>query len=204
MVEAGARYVAARHEAGAATMADAYARMSAGVATVSVHQGCGLTNALTGIAEAAKSRTPLVVVAAEASTPRSNFAVDQTALATAVGAVPMRITSAGAASAQAAVAVATAVHERRVVLLNAPLDVQTHDTRDLPAPNMPAAPPVAAADPVDVERLARALAAARRPGFVAGRGARGAGCRRGLGGPARRCGALLRAPAGGRGAVSRH
>ena len=81
MVGAGARYVAARHEGGAATMADAYARMSGRPAAVTVHQGCGLTNALTGITEAAKSRTPLVVVAAEATQPRSNFYVDQAALA---------------------------------------------------------------------------------------------------------------------------
>ena len=39
MVGAGARYVAARHEGGAATMADAYARMSGRAAAVTVHQG---------------------------------------------------------------------------------------------------------------------------------------------------------------------
>ena len=33
-------------------MADAYARMSGRVGVLSVHQGCGLTNAMTGIAEA--------------------------------------------------------------------------------------------------------------------------------------------------------
>jgi len=77
MVAGGARFVAARHEGGAATMADAYSRMSGTVAAISVHQGCGLTNAMTGIAEAAKSRTPMIVVAAEATEPRSNFYVDQ-------------------------------------------------------------------------------------------------------------------------------
>ena len=87
MVAAGARFVAARHEGGATTMADAYARVSGRVAAVTVHQGCGLTNTMTGLAEAAKSRTPLVVVAAEATEPRSNFYVDQPALARAVGAV---------------------------------------------------------------------------------------------------------------------
>src|SRR4051812_19270075 len=191
MVAAGARYVAARHEGGAATMADAYARMSGTVAAVSVHQGCGLTNAMTGLTEAAKSRTPLVVLAAEATSPRSNFAVDQTALATAVGAVPLRITSAGAAVAQAAAAVATALHDRRVVLLNLPLDVQAREAPDLPAPGAPAAPPLATPDPADAERLAQALADAHRPVFVAGRGARGAGCRRALEELAERCGALL-------------
>ena len=96
MVDAGARFVASRHEGGAATMADAYARTADTAAALTVHQGCGLTNATTGIAEAAKSRTPLLVLAAEVSQPRSNFYVDQEALARSVGAVPMRITSARA------------------------------------------------------------------------------------------------------------
>src|SRR5690606_40506431 len=52
MVAAGARFVASAHEAGAATMADAYARVSGEVSVVSVHQGPGVTNALTGITEA--------------------------------------------------------------------------------------------------------------------------------------------------------
>ncbi len=77
MVAAGARFVAARHEGGAATMADAYARTTDRPAAVTVHQGPGLTNAMTGITEAAKSRTPVVVVAAEVTEPRSNFFVDQ-------------------------------------------------------------------------------------------------------------------------------
>jgi thiamine pyrophosphate-dependent acetolactate synthase large subunit-like protein len=41
MIAAGARYVAARHECGAATMADAHARMTGGAAALSLHQGCG-------------------------------------------------------------------------------------------------------------------------------------------------------------------
>jgi len=191
MVAGGARFVAARHEGGAATMADAYARMSGEVAALSVHQGCGLTNAMTGITEAAKSRTPLVVLAAEATSPRSNFAVDQTALATAVGAVPMRVTSAATAVATALVAVATAAHQRRVVVLNLPLDVQAQPLPEVPEAHMPAeplAPPVTADD---LARLVAALRAARRPVFVAGRGARGAGCRRALEELAERCGALL-------------
>jgi thiamine pyrophosphate-dependent acetolactate synthase large subunit-like protein len=192
MVAAGARYVAARHECGAATMADAYARMSAGPAAVTVHQGCGLTNALTGVTEAAKSRTPLVVVAAETTSPRSNFYVDQAALAGAVGAIPVRITSADDAARQAAAAVRTAVGERRVVLLNLPLDVQAQPTaaaeEAVPPPPPPPASPV---DPDGVRRLADTLRAARRPVFVAGRGSRGPGCRAALEALAEGCGALL-------------
>ena len=191
MVAAGARFVAARHEGGAATMADAYARMSGEVAALSVHQGCGLTNAMTGITEAAKSRTPLVVLAAEATSPRSNFAVDQTALATAVGAVPMRVTSAATAVATALVAVATAAHQRRVVVLNLPLDVQAQPVPEVPEARMPAEPLAPPVTPDDLARLVAALRAARRPVFVAGRGARGAGCRRALEELAERCGSLL-------------
>jgi thiamine pyrophosphate-dependent acetolactate synthase large subunit-like protein len=190
MVAAGARYVAARHEGGAATMADAYARMSGEGTALSVHQGCGLTNALTGITEAAKSRTPLVVVTAEATSPRSNFFVDQMALAEAVGAVPLRVTSAADAVGQAARAVATARDERRVVVLNLPLDVQGVEAAALEPPVVPArheVPP----DPAAVARLADALRSAQRPVFVAGRGARGAGCRAALDELAGRCGALL-------------
>src|SRR6266540_1107924 len=104
LVAAGGRYVAARHECGAATMADAYARTSRKVGAISVHQGCGLTNAMTGITEAAKSRTPMLVLAADtaAAAVRSNFRVDQDALALAVGAVPERIHAPQTAVADAA------------------------------------------------------------------------------------------------------
>jgi thiamine pyrophosphate-dependent acetolactate synthase large subunit-like protein len=188
MIAGGARYVAARHEGGAATMADAYARTSGRVPVLSVHQGPGFTNALTGITEAAKSRTPLVVVAAEASSPRSNFFVDQPALATAVGAVPMRVTEPGSAAGIAAAAVRTAVRERRTVVVNLPLDVLTQPATTGPVPALPASlEPVL--DLAGVDELTRAIDVARRPVFVAGRGARGA--RSQLEALAERCGALL-------------
>src|SRR5205807_1441356 len=57
----GVPFVAARHEGGAATVADADGRMSGRVAVVTTHQGCGFADARTGIGEAAKSRTPLLV-----------------------------------------------------------------------------------------------------------------------------------------------
>ncbi|GGO80737.1 thiamine pyrophosphate-binding protein [Nonomuraea cavernae] len=124
LVKHGVRFVAARHEGGAATMADAYARMSGTIVVLSVHQGPGLTNAMTGIAEAAKSRTPMVVLAGEATDLRSNFHIDQDAMVRAVGAVPMRVTAAHEAVEQTVAAFRTAWHDRRTVLLNLPLDVQ--------------------------------------------------------------------------------
>ncbi|MEV1067743.1 thiamine pyrophosphate-binding protein [Streptomyces sp. NPDC050263] len=193
MVAAGSNFVAARHEGGAATMADAYARVSGALTALSVHQGPGLTNALTGIAEAAKSRTPLLVLAADVTAPRSNFHIGQEALADAVGAVPMRITSAEDAVGQALAAVRRAVHERCTVLLNLPLEVQALQAPD----GVPAQPgPLPARVPVeptaaDVTALAHLLEGARRPVFVAGRGARSPGARDALEALADHCGALL-------------
>lgn len=201
MVAEGSRFVAARHEGGAATMADAYSRMSGTVAALSVHQGPGLTNAMTGIAEAAKSRTPLLVLAAEATEPRSNFYVDQEALARSVGAVTARVTSAEGAVAQARDALRRAVHERRTVLLNLPLDVQARDAPE-GAPTLAEAPPErTAAEPesADVGALAQVLEKSRRPVFVAGRGARSPGSRDALAALAERHGALLATSAVARG-----
>ncbi|HSM46032.1 MAG TPA: thiamine pyrophosphate-binding protein [Acidimicrobiia bacterium] len=179
LVEAGARFVASRHEGGAATMTDAYGRMSGEVAVLTVHQGCGLTNAMTGITEAAKSRTPMVVIAAQATHPRSNFYVDQEVLAHSVGAVPMRISSGGTAVAETTSAVDVARRDRRTVILNLPLDVQGEEVGDLGLPPPVSADPVTPSD-ADLSLLVGALAAAERPVFVAGRGARGPGCRQAL------------------------
>jgi acetolactate synthase-1/2/3 large subunit len=173
LIDGGARFVAARHEGGAATMADAYARMSNSVAALTVHQGPGLTNAMTGIAEAAKSRTPLVVLAADVTETKSNFYVDQDALATSVGAVAMRVESADEAVATAARAYFTARDDRRTVVLNLPLAVQAEDAPGAPVPAQPrpADPPP---DEAGLARLVEALTGAQRPVFIAGRGARGA------------------------------
>nr|WP_211176794.1 thiamine pyrophosphate-binding protein [Pseudonocardia acidicola] len=178
---AGVPFVAARHEGGAATMADAYARMSGRPAVLSVHQGCGLTNAMTGITEAAKSRTPLIVLAADTAgaAVRSNFRIDQDALVSAVGAVAERVHSPAGAIADTVRAYRTAVQQRRTVVLNLPLDVQAmaapgNDTAGSTA--VPAVPQLAAGRPAAgaAAALAELIAAAQRPVFVAGRGARGA------------------------------
>lgn len=191
MVDAGARFVASRHEGGAATMTDAYGRMSGEVAVLSVHQGCGLTNAMTGITESAKSRTPMVIVAAAATHPRSNFYVDQEKLAQSVGAVPRRISSAAAAIAETAAAVDLARNERRTVLLNLPLDVQGEQVEDLTVPVPTAAPDPMVPSEDDLTILVKALESAERPAFVAGRGARRPGSREALEGLAEATGALL-------------
>src|SRR5262249_21185452 len=61
----GARFHHARHEGGAICMADGFARVTGRLAVCSVHQGPGLTNTMTGLTEATKSRTPVLVLAGE-------------------------------------------------------------------------------------------------------------------------------------------
>jgi len=200
LISGGARYIAARHEGGAACMADGWARTAGRTGLLTVHQGPGLTNAMTGITEAAKSRTPLLVLAADvaAAAVRSNFRIDVAALASAVGAVPERLHSPASAAADTARAYHTAAGQRRTVILALPLDVQGGDCDLQPPPAAPVLGPVAPAAGA-ADALAGQLALAKRPVFVAGRGARVARAGPDLERLAGACGALLATSAAARG-----
>lgn len=176
LMNAGVPYTAARHEGGAATMADAYTRMSGKVGVVTTHQGCGLTNAITGVGEAAKSRTPMIVLTADTQTAaiRSNFKIDQDALARSVGAVAERIHSPGTAVADTVRAFRTAVNERRTVVLSLPLDVQSGTAADTVSTVVVPVPARLRPDTSAVNQLVELISNAKRPVFVAGRGGRGA------------------------------
>ncbi len=200
LIARGARFVPARHECGAVSMADGWARMTGRPALVSVHQGPGLTHAVTAITEAAKSRTPMVVLAADvaASATRSNFRIDVAGLTSAIGAVPGRLHSPAFAVDDTVRAYRTAALERRTVVLALPLDVQAGECvlpeiAPLAAPAAPAPSADAAA------RLAGAIQRARRPVFIAGRGARQASARGDLEALADACGALLATSAAAKG-----
>jgi thiamine pyrophosphate-dependent acetolactate synthase large subunit-like protein len=201
LVDRGAAFLAARHETAAVTMADAWARVTGEVGVATVHQGPGFTNALTGLAEAAKARTPLVVLAGDTSAAavRSNFRVDQAALAAAVGAVPERVYTPASALDDVARAFRRAALERRAVALMLPLDVQAAPDAGAPSPPLPdlatrtrpAADAVAAASDL--------LMRARRPAIVAGRGAVLAAARAALEELGERIGAVLATSALGNG-----
>jgi thiamine pyrophosphate-dependent acetolactate synthase large subunit-like protein len=174
LVQSGVELISARHECNAASMADAYAKATGELTLVSVHSGPGLTNALTGIAEAAKSRTPLVVLAGDVpnGAVKNNFYIEQADMVRAVGAVPERLHTVGSAREDTLRAVTRALRDRQTVVLSMPLDVQH-------APLPTNQPPLALApapgrmhpDPRDVVRLADALSQAKRPLILGGRGA---------------------------------
>jgi thiamine pyrophosphate-dependent acetolactate synthase large subunit-like protein len=204
--DAGATFVAARHECAAICMADGYARVARRIGVATVHQGPGLTNAMTGLAEAAKARTPLVVLAADTSAAavHSNFRIDQDALVTSVGAVAERLHTPGSALRDVARAVRRAVTDRRTVALMLPLDVQAGDADagdtlpDVVAPAPPAPSAAAIREVVDL------LAQARRPAIIAGRGAVLAGARESLEELGERVGAVLATSANGNGLFAGH
>ena len=172
---AGVELISARHECNAASMADAYAKATQELTLVSVHSGPGLTNALTGIGEAAKSRTPLLVLAGDVPTGavKSNFHVEQAEMVRSVGAVSERIHTPASAREDTLRAVVTSAArppdgraEPADRCAGRALCRQARRRwrcRRRPGPLHP--------DPESVRRLADALASAERPLILAGRGA---------------------------------
>ncbi len=171
MTASGVRFVAARHETGALTMADAYARASGRLGIATVHQGPGLTNAMTGLAEAAKSRTPLLLLAAEATAPLSNFFIDVERLATGTGAGLRRLASPETAVRDLVDAARIAVGERRTVVVAMPLEVQAAECEPTETPGVPRTAEPKPPSERDVEAVAQLLQSAKRPLILAGRGA---------------------------------
>ena len=204
---AGATFYSARHEGGAIMMADGYARACGKVGVCSVHQGPGFTNTLTGLTEAAKSRTPLLMLAADtpAEALWSNFKIDQSALATTAGAIAELVRGPKTAAEDAMRALRRTQVERRPVVLNIPINVvEMHCDDELSA--IPDGPTLEPPRPSDrsVAEVADLLVSSSRPVIVAGRGAALAGARKGLEALGDQVGALVATSAAGHGLFAGH
>ncbi|GAA5165464.1 thiamine pyrophosphate-binding protein [Ornithinimicrobium tianjinense] len=175
LVRAGARYVAARHESGAGMMADAFARVTGEVTVLSLHQGCGLTNALTSITEASKSGTPMLVLTGETppTARTSNFWIDQEATLAGLGVEVERVHSAATAVLDTVRAYRKARDGRQTVVLNLPLDVQEELLELADDAPLPLGYEVKGAGENEsgAALVAELLRTARRPVIVGGRGA---------------------------------
>ncbi len=169
---AGATFYAARHECGAMMMADGYGRASDRIAVCTTHQGPGFANALTGLVEAAKARTPALLLTADtpASTIWSNFKIDQAAIARECGAIAERVHSPASAADDAARALHRARAERLPVVLNVPIDLP--DAEAGPGAFIGASPVGRPQpSPEDIAAVVALFDAASYPVLVAGRGA---------------------------------
>jgi thiamine pyrophosphate-dependent acetolactate synthase large subunit-like protein len=169
---AGAAFYASRHECGAMMMADGYGRVSDRIAVCTTHQGPGFTNALTGLVEAAKARTPALLLTAD--TPVhvkwSNFKIDQAAIARECGAIAEFVDTPETASEDAARALHRARVERLPVVLNVPIDLPPREGAVEGRHAWPLeSPPVVTA--AEVEAVVALLETSSAPLLVAGRGA---------------------------------
>ncbi|MGA7600888.1 MAG: thiamine pyrophosphate-binding protein [Pseudolabrys sp.] len=174
LVAAGVELISARHEGNAASMADAYAKATGELTLVSVHSGPGLTNAIPGIGEAAKSRTPLLVLAGDVPTGnvKSNFYFEQAELVRSVGAISERTYTPQSARSDLLRAVTRAMRDRQTVVLSLPLDVQDATVNGSNEPiELDPMPGRLQPDQNDIRRLVEAMWRAKRPLILAGRGA---------------------------------
>jgi thiamine pyrophosphate-dependent acetolactate synthase large subunit-like protein len=193
----GVRYVAARHEAGAAAMADGYARATGRPGVCTVTQGPGLTQTGTPLTESRRGRTPVVLVAGDTLRGFHDHAQD-------IAQEPFALATAGAYrgvghTGTLAKDVAEAFRHARLghgpIVLGVPLDAQTAPLADgwSYAPSSRGLPPAqrAVPDPDRVAAVAALLRASERPVVLAGRGAVHAGARSELLTLAERLGAVL-------------
>lgn len=194
LMASGVRYIAARHEGGAIAMADAYYRTTGEVAVCATTYGPGLTNTATGLAEAAKHRSGVLLLTGDQPTGgRRPIDIDQDAFASALGVRTVRVTD----PANARLAVACALELARggpgPIVLSLPadqLDATVPDQVSARArPTRVAPGPVVL--PGQVDAALDALAAARRPLLLAGLGAYRSGAAHPIAALADRLGALL-------------
>ncbi|PTE23270.1 hypothetical protein C5F48_02755 [Cereibacter changlensis JA139] len=175
----GIRHVTARHEQGAAFMADGYARVSGKPGVALVITGPGVTNALTAMAQARADSIPILVISGvnrRGSLGRGlgllHELPDQAAMVAALCPTERIDDPAEVEPALTRAFARLGSGRPGPVHLEVPTDV-------MPLPAPPAAPVQPelrpAPDPTRIAEAARLLAAAERPLILAGGGARHAG-----------------------------
>jgi acetolactate synthase-1/2/3 large subunit len=175
------RYVSTRHEQIAAHAADGYARASGKVGVVLTHLGPGLTNAATGVANAALDSIPMVVIAGDIPSyyygrhPHQEVNLHQDADQCQIFRPFCKRVYRVDRAADLPRVVERAFHLAQSgrpgpVLVDVPMDIFS---ADLPVDAFSKTPPEIARqgiDPATAARIVHALAAAERPVLYAGGG----------------------------------
>ncbi|NKY57317.1 thiamine pyrophosphate-binding protein [Nocardia flavorosea] len=177
--EFGGRFVSMSHEGGAVLAAAGYSATSPGLGVATVTHGPALTNTVTALVDAARSRTPLLLIAGDTDpADQENLQnIDQHAVVAPTGAgwEPARRPETVAEDLERAARRALA--ERRPVVLDIPVGFQWADLATPPRSlgALTDYRPAATGVPIEsIDAAAGLLAAARRPIVLAGRGALGA------------------------------
>ena len=176
------RYVAARGEAGAVNMADAYARVGQRLGVAFTSTGVAAGNAAGSMVEALTAGTPLLHITGQIETPHLDKnhsyiheARDQLTMLKSVSKKAYRVISPDSALDTFKVAVLEALTAPMgPVSVEVPIDIQ-HSVIDWPEDLTPL--PVSMVEPVmsSIEELAQRLAPSKRPILWLGGGARHAG-----------------------------
>ncbi|MFF4354838.1 thiamine pyrophosphate-binding protein [Streptomyces sp. NPDC001530] len=168
----GISYFSARHEGGAVTMADAYYRTTGEVAVCTTGAGPGLTNTATGLADAVKHRSGVLLLCGDVpSTGPRRIDIDQDTFLDSQGVPVVRLTDLTART-DTLRALRLARTEQRPVALCLPQDLITAQvTEQAPTDRLPQRPRRKAADPVGTAAALEALATAQRPLILGGLGA---------------------------------
>src|SRR3954469_22432091 len=174
-VEEGISVVDTRHEQGAAHAADAYARLTRGIGVVAVTAGPGVTDALTGVANAFAAASPVLLLGGAAPTFNAGKGslqeMEQVDLFTRITKWSDRIPSPDRVPTYLAKAFRTMLTGRPgPVFLEVPWDVLSNgvDEAECPLPTAYRTRARQPGDPALVDRAAQMLSQAERPVIVAG------------------------------------
>lgn len=171
----GRRTVAAAREDGAVSMADGFSRVSGALGLAAVTHGPGLTNTMTALTEAARARTPMVLLAGDtpAVADGNPQVIDQAAVVAPTGAAFHPVRCPETAATDLLGAFVRARSERIPVVVDLPTDLLHEPVPPddvVPGPDdggtSSLLPPTSAVDAV-----VGALASAEKVVVLAGRGA---------------------------------
>lgn len=176
-LDEGIRIIDVRHEQVAAHAADGYARMTGRLGCAVVTAGPGTTNALTGVANALRAESPMLLIGGQAALSQHKMGGLQDLAHVDLLRPITKFASNVPTTARVADFVAMAAREAFAgafgpVYLEIPRDVLDatvpHTGARLPAPGRSRASTRAVGDLSDVERLAEALGRAERPCVLLG------------------------------------
>lgn len=174
LTQLGMPFSEVRHEAATVASADAYTRITGRLAVATATYGAGYTNTLTALAEAARARTPLLLVVGDApSTGPRPWDIDQEMASAAVG---VRTYTVGTHDVDEVVdrAAAAALRRRTPVVIAIPYD---QVTAVIPKPSGQPDLGIDLSDPATLRDLARATLPAKSEtgnSGVSGKSAQGA------------------------------
>lgn len=173
LVDAGAHYLPMRHETGAVSAADAHFRVTGDLAVATCTYGAGFTNALTGLAEAVKVKSPVILLSGGHDDPVAGWDVVEEVHARSLGA---RVHMVDCVKALLAIdaEIETAWRELRPLVIIMPASCENlliDESKLSPARRVDHLDSLPESATRELDDLALRIAAAKRPLVLLGRGA---------------------------------